>query len=114
MYADPTHYRQYQRMLVDLHARIAAGAGDSADALALRGAMEGPEEHLSEAELARLNVLSGDQSMTHDREVPDPNVVNRVPPADLPRLLALASENEDWEELLALLRADVSPFLGPD
>ena len=101
-------------MLVRLHAMIASGQGDSPQAIQLREEMEEPEKHLSEAELVRLNALSGDLSMTHGREIPDPEVVRRTPPAELPTRLALAYKQDNWEEVLALLRADVSGFLRPE
>jgi tetratricopeptide (TPR) repeat protein len=111
MYADSRHYREYQRMLVALHALIAAGAGDSDKAVALRQDMEEPEAHLSQQEAVRLNALSGDLSMTHKREIPDPDIVCSVPAAELPHRLARAYQRKNWDELLSLLRADVSSFL---
>jgi tetratricopeptide (TPR) repeat protein len=114
MYADNRHYREYQRMLVKLHALIAAGAGDSAQAVELRQEMDEPEAHLSEEEAVRLNALSGDLSMTHDREIPDADVVRRVAAAEIPVRLERAYRGNNWSELLALLRADVSRFLLPE
>lgn len=114
MYSDHRHYREYQRMLVQLHAMIAAGHGESAEAVRLREDMEEPEGRLSQDEVVRLNALSGDLSIIHDSEIPDPNVVQRVPAAELPMRLVLAYRRADWEELLALLRADVSRFLRPE
>jgi tetratricopeptide (TPR) repeat protein len=114
MYADSRHYREYQRMLVRLHKLIAHGQGDTPDALALREEMEEPERHLSPEETIRLNALSGDLSMLHDREIPDPDVTRSVPAAELPQRLVRAHQQEDWEESLRLLRADVSRFLSPD
>src|SRR5260221_14303807 len=111
MYADNRHYREYQRMLVKLHMMIAAGDGDSAQAIELRQEMDEPEAHLSEEEAVRLNALSGDLSMTHNREIPDVDVVRRMTAAELPGRLDRAYRGNDWLELLALLRADVSRFL---
>ena len=48
MFADKPQYRQYARMLVDLHALIATGKGNSEEANSLREQMELPEAHLSE------------------------------------------------------------------
>jgi tetratricopeptide (TPR) repeat protein len=114
MYADNRYYREYQRMLVKLHALIAAGDGDSAEAIELRQEMDEPEARLSEEEAIRLNALSGDLSMLHDREIPDPEVVRRVPARELPQRIILAYQTRNWDELLELLRADVSVFLKPD
>jgi tetratricopeptide (TPR) repeat protein len=114
MYADNRHYREYQRMLVKLHSLIAQGTGDSAEAIELRQAMEEPEQHLSQEQMVRLNSLSGDLSMMHDREIPDLCVVSRLPPDEIPARLYAAYQRRDWEEVLALLRADVSGFLRPD
>jgi hypothetical protein len=114
MYADNRHYREYERMLVELHTLIAQGKGDSAQAIELRQEMDEPEAYLSEEEAVRLNALSGDLSMLHNREIPDPDVVRRVPVRELPQRLIHAYQSENWDELLALLRADVSAFLSPD
>ena len=113
MYADSRHYREYQRLLVELHALIASGAGDSPQAMALREEMEGPEAYLSREEIIRLNALSGDLSMMHDREIPEPEVTGSVPSDELPLRLTLAYQQRDWEGMLRLLRADVSKFLRP-
>src|SRR3954447_14587352 len=104
MYSDSRHYREYQQMLVNLHRMIAAGTGDSDEAMDLRERMEQPEAHLSESEMSRLNALSGDLSMIHDREIADPAVVARVTSAELPALLVRAFRRREWDELLALLR----------
>lgn len=114
MHADSRHYRNYQRMLVGLHGLIAKGAGDLTEADELHHEMEEAEAHLSEEETIRLNALSGDLSMLHNREIPDPSVVSRVLPDKLPELLMIAYMQKDWEELLALLRTDVSRFLRPE
>lgn len=114
MYARNRHYRDYQQMLVELHTLIAHGNGDSAQAVDLRQEMDEPEAHLSEEEAIRLNALSGDLSMLHNREIPDPDVVRRVPVRELPQRLVIAYQSENWDEVLALLRADVSAFLLPD
>lgn len=100
-------------MLVELHTLIAQGNGDSAQAIELRQDMDEPEAHLSEEEAVRLNALSGDLSLLHNREIPDPDVVRRVPVRELPQRLIHAYQGGDWDELLALLRADVSAFLDP-
>jgi tetratricopeptide (TPR) repeat protein len=114
MYADNKHYREYQRMLVKLHALIAGGHGDSAQAVQLRQEMDAPEVHLAEEETIRLNALSGDLSMLHDREIPDSDVVRRVSATELPQRVEQAYRRNEWAELLALLRADVSRFLLPE
>lgn len=114
MYADNRRYREYQRMLVRLHTLIAAGAGDSPGAIDLREEMEVPEAYLSREETIRLNALSGDLSMMHDREIPDPDVTGSVPSAELPLRLTLAYQRRNPEEMLRLLRADVSRFLRPE
>ncbi len=101
-------------MLVALHTLIAQGQGDSPGALALREEMEEPERHLSHEETIRLNALSGDLSILHDREIPDPTVTRNVPPQELPQRLVRAYEQEDWEEMIRLLRADVSTLLRPE
>ena len=114
MYADNRHYREYQRMLVRLHAMIAGGEEGSKQAAVLRQEMEEPESRLSSDEILRLNALSGDLAMIHGREIPDPDVVRRVPAAEMPDRLRRAFEREDWNEMLTLLRADVSKWWRPD
>ena len=108
MFADNVHYREYQRLLVELHALIAAGQNQSAEARRVRGLMERAEADLSEEEIIRLNALSADLSMTHDREIPDPDVVARVPAQDVPRLIDSAYKAGKWDDVLELLRAGVS------
>ena len=114
MTANQIHYRQYERLLVDLHLMIASGTGDSDQAMELRERMESTAAHLSESEVSRLDALSGDLSMIHNREIPDAQVVARVPSKDLPLLVANAYQQGVWEEMLQLLRADVSSFLKPE
>jgi len=108
MYADNVHYREYQRLLVELHALIAAGRNQSSEAGQLRDLMERAEAHLSEDEIVRLNALSADLSMTHDREVPDPDVVARVPAGEVRRLVESAYSRRRWEDVLEFLRAGMS------
>jgi len=114
MHTNNSHYRDYQRMLVQLHALIAQGAAGSAEAAALREEMEMPEGHLSRDELVHLNALSGDLSMIHGREIADKEVVDRIPRPQLPNLIRQAYERKDWDEMLMLLRADVSEWLKAD
>lgn len=105
MFADNVYYREYQRLLVELHELIATGRNQSLEAQRLRHLMEQAEAHLSEEEIIRLNALSADLSMTHDREIPDPDVVARVPAQDVPGRIGLALRNSKWEDVLELLRA---------
>lgn len=108
------HYREYQRLLVELHALIAAGRNQSREAQELRQHMEQVEAHLSEDEMVRLNALSADLSMTHDREIPDPDVVARILPQDVPGLIHSLYKRRKWENLLELLRAGVAHLWRPD
>src|SRR5688500_14012748 len=105
MFVENQHYREYEWQLVRLHQLIERGAGGSHEAIELREEMEQPEAQLAPIELARLNELSGDLSMLHDREIPDPAVVKNVPAAQIPQRLRAAYEQKDWNELLRLLRA---------
>lgn len=114
LFADHVYYREYQQLLVDLHALIAAGQNQSQDAHDLRLRMEQVEGHLSEDEIVRLNGLSADLSMTHDREIPDPDVVARVVLQDVPRLVDSSYKQRQWETVLELLRAGVSDVWRPD
>ena len=108
MYVDNVHYREYQRLLVELHALIAARRNQSPEASELRHHMERAEAHLSEEEIVRLNALSADLSMTHDREIPDPDVVARVPAGEVRQLVESAYNRRKWEDVLEFLRAGVS------
>jgi hypothetical protein len=94
MYADNPHYRRYQELLVRLHRLIAANKGDSDEAMDVREQMEAPEAQLTTSELQRLNELSGDLSMLHDREIPDEAAVSRFPVADVPLLLQRAFNHD--------------------
>lgn len=111
MFADRVQYREYERLLVDLHALIATNRGDDDEAMAVRDRMEQVEADLTDSEILRLNALSGDLSMTHDREIPDLEVVARVPADQLPTLLSEAYQRSDWELFLEYLRAPI-PFLS--
>jgi len=108
MFADNVHYREYQRLLVELHALIAAGRNQSSEARRVRGLMECAEADLSEEEIVRLNALSADLSMTHDREIPDPDVVARVPAGEVRQLVESAYGRRKWEDVLEFLRAGLS------
>jgi tetratricopeptide (TPR) repeat protein len=114
MFADNVHYREYQRLLVELHSLIGAGRNQSSEARDLRHRMEVVEANLSEAEIVRLNALSADLSMTHDREVPDPDVVARVPAQEVRGLVEAAYKSHKWEDVLELLRAGVSHLWRAD
>src|SRR5689334_2812041 len=104
MFADHLHYREYQQLLVDLHGLIAAGRNQSPEAMGVRQRMEQVEAHLSEDEIVRLNALSADLSMIHDREIPDPDVCAGVLPQDVPVLMTSAYLRREWDDVLELLR----------
>lgn len=108
MFADNVHYREYQRLLVELHHLIAVGRNQSSEARERRQLMEKAEAHLSEDEIVRLNALSADLSMIHDREIPDPDVVARVPAQEVAALAGSSYKGGRWEDVLELLRAGVS------
>jgi tetratricopeptide (TPR) repeat protein len=114
MFADNVYYREYQRLLVELHALIAAGRNQSSQARELRHLMEKAEPQLSEEEVVRLNALSSDLSMIHDREISDPDVVARVPAHEAPRLIDSAYRSGKWDDVLELLRAGVSHLWRAD
>lgn len=108
MFADNMSYREYQQLLVELHRMIADGRNQSPEAAKLRQRMERVEANLSEDEIVRLNALSADLSMIHDREIPEPEVSSRISRDDIPRRMKLTFEQRKWEDVLELLRADVS------
>ena len=114
MFADHVHYREYQRLLVELHGLIAAGRNQSVESRELRQRMEKVELDLSEEEIVRLNALSADLSMIHGREIPDPDVAARAPVADVPRLIESAYRTGNWEEVLELLRVGVDHLMRAD
>ncbi|HZL33876.1 MAG TPA: hypothetical protein VFC78_01120 [Tepidisphaeraceae bacterium] len=114
MFADNYYYREYQRLLVELHALIAAGRNQSSEARQLRQFMERAEADLVEEEVVRLNALSADLSMTHDREIPDSDVVARVPAHEVPRLIESAYKSGKWEDILELLRVGASHLWRAD
>jgi tetratricopeptide (TPR) repeat protein len=114
MYADNFYYREYQQLLVDLHSLIAAGRNQASEAESLRLRMEQAESHLSEDEIVRLNALSADLAMIHEREIPDPDAVNRVLRQELPLRIAHAYHGRKWVEFLELLRCGVSHLWSAD
>ncbi len=114
MFADNYYYREYQRLLVELHRLIAAGQSQSLEAGEIRNLMEKAEARLSEDEIVRLNALSSDLSMLHDREIPDSDVVARVPANEVPALIETAYKMEKWDEFLELMRRGISHLWAPD
>jgi tetratricopeptide (TPR) repeat protein len=114
MFANHDHYQEYQRLLVALHALVAAGKNQSPEARQLREGMETVEADLSEPEIVRLNALSADLSMIHDRDIPDSEVAARVPADEVPQQIARAFSERQWGDLLDLLRAGANSHWGKD
>lgn len=103
MFADNAHFRDYERMIVELHKMMADGQSSSPAANDLRERMEIPEAHVSSEELRVLNNLSGDLYMIEGREVADTSAVN-CPLDELPRELSNAQASGDLLRILAILR----------
>jgi tetratricopeptide (TPR) repeat protein len=102
-FADNPHYREYERLLIELHRLMAAGESDTDAADVLRDQMDDAWFKLSEPEQQRLRGLSGDLYFLQGREVverlTDDNAV-----IDAAHAIQDAAARRDWEQILELLR----------
>lgn len=100
--APSRHFRDYARLLRDLHDLVRAGRGDSPEADASREMMDEAWEGLSPDEAARLRGLSADLGTIGSDP---PETVDRPPEASFHALLLELEQNGDWDRLLLLLRS---------
>jgi tetratricopeptide (TPR) repeat protein len=100
---DNPAFVEYEDLLCRLHALMAEGEEDGAEAEVVRDAMDGPSKYLSEAEIGRLKGLSADLYLLSQSETFP--IGREVLP--LPVLLIKLKQHEeegDWEGVLAVLR----------
>jgi hypothetical protein len=95
---DNPQYAEYVRLLKALHRRMAEGKDDD-EADALRDEMDAPWYALSEEEIARVQVLSGDLYTLEEEEKPADGMDVGAVRIDLVR----AWGAHDWDTLLNLL-----------
>jgi hypothetical protein len=93
----------YARLLQELHAVIEAGRGDTAEADAIRDAMDAPWNALTEAEQDRLGGLSQDlYDLSAGRTAP----IHLAPAERVQwtQTIGEALKTQNWDRLLELLR----------
>ena len=96
-------YREYVRLLRNLHALIAQGKGDSDEADRLRDLMDDPWYQMSPEEIRRVRGLSADLYTLVDPPSP-PQQVDQEKIDEFDQLSAGAGENGDWDRVLELFR----------
>ncbi len=104
-------FNEYERLLKEVHALIAAGGGESPEADDIRDRMEMAGSGLSPDEIARLKGLSADLYMLQDDETRQPSDAAETT-GDRRAALQDAWESEDWSRGLALLRKNPPLFTG--
>jgi tetratricopeptide (TPR) repeat protein len=97
------HFVRYEQLLLQLHDLIAAGEGNSDAADLIRDEMEGPERHLSRAEMDLLDGLSADLYMLSGQEIFEPLELGQTQQS-LQAALRRVWQIQDMEALLRLLR----------
>ncbi len=106
-------YVEATRLLLELHRIIANGGLESEEADEVRDAMEPRWYRLTEAEIARLDVLSANLYMLSDNDIPRPVPSEQRTKAYLEPRIRQAQEAGDWDTVLALLR-NGPDYLTPD
>jgi tetratricopeptide (TPR) repeat protein len=101
-FADNPAYVEYERLLKELHALIAAGDGQGPKAEAIRDAMDAPSSHLNRAEIIRLKGLSADLYMLQGKEVLSAG--RRLGLHELESELSHFRQWNSWDAVLGLLR----------
>lgn len=107
---DNPHYVEYIRLLLELHALMAQGNGETEAADELREKMVRPWTQLDPREMSRLRGLSADLYMLEGDELPEHVEPAERSPQRLTAGWQAAWNAKDWDELLALLRIGL-PFL---
>lgn len=102
---------QYEMLLIQLAQAMKAGNREWANFC--RREMELPERDLDETMLDRFDGLSADLYMLEDKEYFERIDPTLATPNHLGRDLKTAWENEDWEQVLTLLRKD-APFISQE
>jgi len=109
-FSENPDYREYERLLIEVHRLIAHGRGDSTDADALREQLEVPASGLNTDEIVRLDSLSADLYMLQDKEVPAPNF-QQWSTDRLRAELKEAWEWNNWGMVLTVLRQNAARIL---
>ncbi|MGP0065676.1 MAG: hypothetical protein ACLQGP_18990 [Isosphaeraceae bacterium] len=104
-----TPYREYVRLLRNLHALIAEGKGDSDEADQLRDLMDDPWYQMTPEEVRRVRDLSADLYTLVDPPSPPPQA-DASDFAETCRLIEAARNEQDWDHLLELLRERPHPY----
>ncbi len=96
-------YREYVRLLKNLHVLIAQGKGDSDEADQLRDLMDDPWYGMSPEEVRRVRGLSADLYTLVD-PLSLPQEADQKEIDETRRLVEVAWKNKDWDGCLELLR----------
>lgn len=107
-----THiFAQYEELLIELS--LAMRGEDDARANSIRCRMEGPERHLSDSMMERLDGLAADLYMLSGRELFERTDQAEAISTKLGASLRQHWEREEWENVLLLLRKKM-PFLSDE
>lgn len=110
-YTTNTYFAEYEELLIELSQ--AMREADTERANVVRRRMEGPERHLSESEMERLDGLAADLYMLSGKELFERTDPADAIPARLGAELRQAWERAEWEGVLVLLRKRM-PFLSDE
>jgi tetratricopeptide (TPR) repeat protein len=102
-------YREYVKLLKELHSLIAQDRGDSEEADRLRDLMDDPWDRMSPEEIQRVRGLSADLYSLVDPP-PPPRQLTQAEVDEFQRRAEAAWNNREWDRVLELLREQPHPF----
>jgi len=105
------YFSEYEKLLIELSD--AMRVADAEKANLIRRQMEGPERHLTDSMMERLDGLAADLYMLSGKELPERTDPAEAVPAKLGIVLRQAWEREEWDDVLLLLRKKM-PFLSDE
>ncbi len=100
-FADNPAYNKYETLLIQLHKLLAEGKNDTPEVDPVHDEMDECEPYLDSAEIQRLKGLSADLYMLQEKER---FAKTNYSSEQIKEQCAEASQKEDWETVLALLR----------
>ncbi len=101
--ATSSHLRDYVRLLKELHFLMAEGKSETDEADRVRDLMDEPWYKMSPEEIRRVEGLSADLYTLVDPP-PPPRQADPKDIAETGRLVEAARNDQDWDDLLELLR----------
>jgi tetratricopeptide (TPR) repeat protein len=105
----PSPYREYVRLLRDLHFLMAEGKGDSDEAERVRDLMDDPWYQMNPQEIRRVEGLSADLYTLVDPPPPPQQLEPQVI-AEFEQLAGAAAKDNDWDRVLELFRELPHPY----